>query len=103
MENLLNQTCKIYSGSTLSKYGKVTWGTYQTLACRFAQTYKHYKNSQGNEISVTSKFQLSSQSVDIGTRIDFGSKSYKVTDVKDWVDADGDIFGCVAYCSDYPV
>jgi len=103
MDGLLNQSCRIYkTPGNPDKFGKVTWGGFDTVVCRFVKTFKHYKNNQGNDVGVTCKFQVADRSVDVGTKIEFESKSYLVVDCKEWRDEDGELFGCLCYCSDYP-
>lgn len=105
MEELLNQKCKIYNTpSTPDKYGKMTWGSFGTVNCRFVKTSKHYKNSQGNDVNISCKFQVSSESnlANIGTKIEYNGNSYVIVDYKEWVDGDGEVFGWLYYCDNYP-
>lgn len=104
MDELLNQTCKIYTGvGTPDKYGKVTFSSYNDTNCRFVSTFKHFKDSKGSEVSINGQFQLANQNVNVGTKIDFESKSYLVVGVEDWRGFDGELFGCNVLCSNYPI
>lgn len=103
MEDLLNQICRIYkTPSSPDRYGKITWGAFDSMTCRFVKTAKHYKNAQGNEISINSKFQIADRSVEVNSKIEFETNFYKVVDVKEWRDINGELFGCMCYCSDFP-
>lgn len=105
MDGLLNQTCKIYkTPSNPDKYGKITWGTFDVVGCRFVKTSKHYKNSQGEDVNISCKFQVAGDSTfaEIGTKIEYKNNFYKVIDYKEWVDGDGEVFGWLYYCDNYP-
>jgi len=104
MEELLNQTCRIYRTPTESNdgYGQITWGGFDLVICRFVKTAKHYKNSDGNDVNIVCKFQVSERSAEIGTKIEFNSLFYIVVDVKEWRGEDGELFGCICHCSNYP-
>ena len=107
MEHLLNQTCTIFNTpSAPDDFGVVTWASSETIACRAVRTMKHIKdtrNSQGNELEITLKLQISQKTVDIGTKIDFESRSYLVSAIKDWRGYDGELFGSLLYLSNYPI
>jgi hypothetical protein len=104
MEHLLNQTCTIFNTpSAPDDFGVVTWASSETIACRAVRTMKHTKDNYGNELEITLKLQISQQTVDIGTKIDFESRSYLVSAIKDWRGYDGELFGSLLYLSNYPI
>ena len=104
MEHLLNQTCTIFNTpSAPDDFGVVTWASSETTACRAVRTMKHHKDNQGNELEITLKLQISARTVDIGTKIDFESRSYLVSAIKDWRGYDGELFGSLLYLSNYPI
>ena len=104
MDDLLNQTCTIYSDPTdPDAFGKKVWGFCENVACRFVKVFKHYKDNTGNFIEITAKFQVAEISVNVGSKVVYNSRPYKVLDCKEWIDGDGELFGSVIYCANWPV
>jgi hypothetical protein len=109
MDDLLNNTCQIYTGnSSPDLYGKVVWTNPVDTACRFVKTNKmtsagNIGGSVGEDILISAIVQVADNRYDIGTRLDFLGKRYKIEFCEEWVDGDGDIFGCRLSCSNFPV
>lgn len=103
MEDLLNQEIKVYNTpGAPDPFGKQTWGGFETVPCRFVKTFRHYKDNQGNESAIRCKFQVSESRYEIGTKVEYLGKPYLLVECKDWVDEDGELFGSLLYCADYP-
>lgn len=88
----LNQTLSLYSDGVVDKFGKVTYGAAVSYPCRFQKVTRTMVTPQHELTPIDGIVFLGPDTiVDIGYKLTFDSKDYKVMSVEPLVDGRGRI------------
>lgn len=87
---LLNQTCTIAVRSHADRHTKSVVGAGTSVRCRFQQTQKTMVNAQKETEPIDGMvFVPSTTTVEIGDKLTFGSKDYRIMTCEPMVDGLG--------------
>jgi hypothetical protein len=102
MENLLNQTIKIYEKSTKpDKWGDQSWLLQCEIPCRFVKMSKQFVDPNGKAHQLDAMFQIQNHPIKEGNKIEYCNQEYSVDRIDEWRGGDGEIFGKYIECQKY--
>ena len=98
MDDLLNQTCKIYKASEeTNEFGTLQYDNFVELPCRSVAVNKLTKNQAGDNIVLVREITIK-EYFEIGDKVESEGINYLVEGVSEWRNND-EFFGSKAYCS----
>lgn len=83
MKHFFNDVLTIYSVSSRDEYGRESWGTGTAVTGRFVEKHKLFYNPKGEAVTTDAHINVPSDTtIDIGSRVSYDSKNYRVIKIK---------------------
>ena len=83
MKHFFNNALTIYDVSGRDEYGRESWGDGTAVTGRFVEKHRLFYNPKGEAVTTDAHIDVPSDTtIDIGSRVGYDSKDYRVIKIK---------------------